>query len=345
MALRDFCRRTGVPVITTFMGKGVVRADDDLFLFTAGLRALDYTDGTMGRADLMICVGYDVVEWAPSAWNPDGDLDILCIDTVAADVDSSYLPQVELIGHIGHILRDLGSKLWNRPQSSLDVPPYRAAFASALRTESDDGSPVKPQRVLRELRSALAPDDILISDVGVHKMWIARFWEATEPNTVLISNGFAAMGFGLPAAIAASLVYHGTRKIVAVVGDAGFMMSMAELETAKRLGLPLVVMVWNDSALGLIELHQMRRFGRTMGTTFQTPDLVALARSFGIDGLRVESGSEFAPALRKGLDADAPFIIDVSIDYSENHKLGLDLWELTESAQSWQWNGDDRDAR
>lgn len=329
VALREFCRQTGIPAITTFMGKGAVHASGDRFLFTAGLRALDYTDGAMGRADLVICVGYDVVEWAPSSWNPQGDIQIVCIDTVAADVDASFIPSIELVGDLNHTLRDLAAELERGLFSVSGPEAYQRAHASALRPGTDNGSPVKPQRVLRELRSVLAPSDVLVSDVGVHKLWIARLWEAVEPNTVLMSNGFAAMGFGIPAAIAAALVAGGAHRVAAILGDAGFMMAVAELETAKRLDLPIVFIVWNDGALGLIEMHQLRRFGRVCGTRFDTPDLVGLARSFGIGGVRVESGSQLPEALRLAFGAGKPFVVDVCIDYSENDKLAVDLRQLT----------------
>ena len=328
LALRDFCRRTGLHVITTFMGKGVIDADDEHFLFTAGLRAQNYPQGIMGRADLMVCVGYDLVEWAPSAWNPDGKLKILCIDTAPPEIDAHYVPQVELIGNLNHILNQLGCMLWNKPLASFRVPPYQKAFDVVLHVGEDDDAPVKPQRVLHDLRRVLAPEDILVSDVGAHKLWVARFWEAHEPNTVLISNGFAAMGFGLPAAIAASLASHGSRKVAAIVGDAAFMMTMAELETAKRLGLPLVVLIWNDGALGLIEMHQRRRFGRIMGTRFNNPDFVALARSFGVDGVRIGRAGDLPAVLERALLAKGPVVIDVPVDYAENEKLSIDLWKL-----------------
>ena len=327
LALRDFCRRTGLRVITTFMGKGVVDADDEHFLFTAGLRAQNYPQGIMGRADLMVCIGYDLVEWAPSAWNPDGTLKILCIDTAPPEIDAHFVPQVELVGNINHILNQLGCMLWNKPLAGFSVPPYQKAFNEVLHMGGDDDFPVKPQRVLHDLRTALASGDILVSDVGAHKLWVARFWEAREPNTVLISNGFAAMGFGLPAAIAASLASHGSRKVAAIVGDAGFMMSMAELETAGRLSLPLVVLIWSDGGLGLIEMHQKRRFGRVMGTRFENPDFVALARAFGVEGVRVQRAGELPALLAKALQARGPVVIEVPIDYAENEKLGIDHWK------------------
>jgi len=327
--LRDFCRQTGLHVITTFMGKGVVDSDDEHFLFTAGLRAQNYVAGFLGHADLVVCVGYDLVEWAPSAWNPDGTTRIICIDTVAPEIDAHYVPEVELIGSLSHILAQLGCLLWNKPLSGFEVPPYRRALEAALDVGSDDDVPVKPQRVLRDLREIMGPQDILISDVGAHKLWVARFWEAREPNTVLISNGFAAMGFGLPAAIAATLAVRRRRKVATIVGDGGFLMNVAELETAKRLGHPLVVLIWTDGSYGLIEMHQRRRFEHVEGTRFGNPDFVALANSFGLEGYRVERAGDLAPVLREAFAASGPAIVDIPIDYTENEKLGIDLWKLT----------------
>ena len=333
--LREFCRRTGLHVITTFMGKGVVDADDEHFLFTAGLHAQNYPAGFLGRADLVICVGYDQVEWAPSSWNPTGDLRIICIDTVTPDIDAHYVPEVELVGNLASTLVQLGRLLGDGSLPAVDVPPYHRAFEVALDVGDDDDTPIKPQRVLRDLRELMSADDILVSDVGAHKLWVARFWEAHEPSTVLISNGFAAMGFALPAAIAAALTVKGQRKVVAIVGDGGFLMNVAELETAGRLGHPLVVLVWTDGSYGLIEMHQRRRFGHVMGTRFGNPDFVALARSFGLQGFRVDRAGDFGPVLREAFAASGPVIVDIPIDYRENDKLGIDLWKLAPDLQSW----------
>jgi len=331
-ALRAFCEETRLHVITTFMGKGVVDAASDQFLFTAGLRAQNYPQGLMGSADLVVCVGYDMIEWPPSAWNPDGRQKIVCIDTVSPEIDAHYVPEVQLIGDLSLILYQLAGLLQGKEVAQPTTKPYRRAFSALLDTGSDDDLPVKPQRVLRDLRAALAPNDILVSDVGAHKLWVARFWEAREPNTVLISNGFAAMGFGLPATIAAALVGRGRRKVVCITGDGGFLMNVQELETAKRLGLPFVVLVWRDGGYGLIEMHQRRKFGRVAGTRFENPDLVGLARSFGVDGVRVDRAGDFRPIVDKALDSRGPVVIDIPIDYAENNKLGVDLWQRAPEA-------------
>ena len=327
-ALRRFCEQTGMNVITTFMGKGVVDADDPHSLFTAGLRAQDYPAGFMGRADLVLCVGYDLVEWAPAAWNPRSDRRIICIDTTAAEVDAHYVPDVELTGDIGHILTHLGNLVSARPPARLSAPPYRELLRAALEQGSDDGFPVKPQRVLRDLRDLMGPEDVLISDVGAHKLWISRLWPTNQPNTVLISNGAAAMGFALPAAVAARLVLPAHRRVVTISGDGGFLMNVQELETARRLGLAIVNLVWSDSAFGVIELHQARKFGRLMGTKFENPDLVGLAESFGLAGMRVESTDDLVPTLQKALALDVSSVVEIPIDYRENVRFSERLADL-----------------
>jgi acetolactate synthase-1/2/3 large subunit len=327
-ALRRFCEQTGLNVITTFMGKGVTDADDPHTLFTAGLRAQDYPKGFMGKADLVVCVGYDLVEWAPANWNPRADRRIICIDTVAAEIDEHYVPDVELTGGIGTILTHLGNLVSAKPPARLAAPPYRELFQIALEQGSDDSFPVKPQRVLRDLREIMAPDDVLISDVGAHKLWVSRLWPAHQPNTVLISNGAAAMGFAVPAAVAAKLVLPTERHVVTISGDGGFLMNVQELETAKRLGLAIVNLVWTDSAFGVIELHQMRKFGRLAGTKFTNPDLVALAESFGIAGLRVESADDLVPTLRRAFELDTSCVVEIPIDYRENVRFSERIGDI-----------------
>jgi len=333
-ALRALCDQTGLHAVTTFMGKGVLDASDPHFLFTAGLARQDYPQGLLGQADLVVAVGYDMIEWPPSAWNPEGRQRIVCIDTVAPEIDGQFVPEVELIGDLSRILFQLAGLLEGKEVGSVERRPYQRAFRRVLDAGTDDDFPVKPQRVLRDLREVLAPGDVLVSDVGVHKLWVGRFWEAREPNTVLISNGFAAMGFGLPASIAAALVHRGRSKVVCITGDGGFLMNLQELETARRLGLPFVVLVWTDGGYGLIEMHQRRKFGRIAGTRFDNPDLVALARSFGVEGLRAEKAGDVKPLLARALRHPGPVVVDIPIDYAENDKLAVDLLQLAPEALS-----------
>jgi acetolactate synthase-1/2/3 large subunit len=259
------------------------------------------------------------------AWNPRHDRRIICVDTVAAEIDENYVPDVELTGDIAHILTHLGNLVSEKPPARVSTPPYRELLRAALDQGYDDGFPVKPQRVLRDLRDLMGPDDVLISDVGAHKLWISRLWPTHKPNTVLISNGAAAMGFALPAALAARLVLPRDRRVVTISGDGGFLMNFQELETAKRLGLAFVNIVWSDSAYGVIEMHQNRKFGRLAGTKFENPDLVALAESFGLAGLRVESADQVTPTLRKALALDVPSVVEIPIDYRENVRFSQRL--------------------
>ena len=313
------------------MGKGVIDSDSEHALFTAGLRAQDYPRGFMGRADLVVCVGYDLVEWSPRAWNPNHDRRVICIDTVGAEVDAHYVPDVELTGDISSILTHLGNLISDKPPARLPAPPYREMFRAVLEAGSDDGFPIKPQRVLRDLRELMGSHDLLISDVGAHKLWISRLWPTHQPNTVLISNGAAAMGFAVPAGVAARMVLPADRKVVTISGDGGALMNFQELETAKRLGLAVVNLVWSDSAYGVIEMHQQRKFGRLAGTKFTNPDWVALAESFGIMGVRVGSAAELVPTLQRALAADVSSVIEIPVDYRENSTFSQTLTDLSRS--------------
>jgi acetolactate synthase I/II/III large subunit len=206
--------------------------------------------------------------------------------------------------------------------------PLRQAILEQLADgAADDTFPLKPQRILAGLRAVLGREDILISDVGSHKLWVARAFPAFEPNTVLISNGYAAMGFALPAAIGAKLV-HPERKVVAVSGDGGFLMNVQELETARRLGLAVVNVIFRDDAYNLIAWKQQQRFGRHTGVQFSNPDFVTLAQAFGVKGYRVASARELGPTLADALAQPGPSIIDVPVDYGENQKLTAALGQL-----------------
>jgi acetolactate synthase-1/2/3 large subunit len=185
---------------------------------------------------------------------------------------------------------------------------------------ASDAMPITPQRAIADLRAALDPDDIVVSDVGAHKVWVARLYQTYEPNTVIISNGFAAMGISVPGAIAAKLV-HPDRKVVALCGDGGFLMNSQELETAKRIGANITVVVWRDDGYGLIDWKQRNEFGRPFGVEFGNPDFVAYAESFGIAGFRPSSAEDLAATYRRALDVEGPALVEIPIDYRENLRL------------------------
>jgi acetolactate synthase-1/2/3 large subunit len=242
--LRAFARGLHVPVAATFMGKGAIDDRSHLSLMAVGLQARDHVLTGFDRADLVICVGYDLVEYAPARWNPDGRKRIVHIDTQPSETDAQYRPEVELIGDIDGSLRRLLAAVLPRGISGRDAGERHEARETLVHADlrnalledlaagaASDAMPITPQRAIADLRAALDPDDIVVSDVGAHKVWVARLYQAYEPNTVIISNGFAAMGISLPGAIAAKLV-HPDRKVVALCGDGGFLMNSQELETA-----------------------------------------------------------------------------------------------------------------
>jgi len=325
--LRELARSHGIPVVHTFMAKGSMPYDDDLCLLSAGLQARDYISCGFDKADLIIAVGYDPVEYAPKFWNPDRKKPIIHIDFTPAEVDSFYQPAVEVVADVREALELLNGLVKGQKDPTPFLTLRRFILEQLEEGAMDDTFPLKPQRILRDLRTQMRRDDILISDVGSHKLWIARTFPAYEPNTVLISNGFAAMGFALPAAISATLV-HPERKVVAVSGDGGFLMNCQELETARRLGLALVNVIFRDGGYNLIQWKQQTHLGRESGVTFGNPDFVELARAFGAKGYRVESARQLGPILAEALAHDGPSIVDVPVDYRENAKLTARLGQL-----------------
>jgi acetolactate synthase-1/2/3 large subunit len=318
-SLVSFAEVLHIPVATTFMAKGVIPFSHELSLGTVGLKAKDLVSFGFDTADAVICIGYDMVEYHPEQWNPDGTKCIVHIDVLPAEVDEHYIVEVGVLGDLGEALRAIAWK--TKPQKGQWFRSLRQTIVREMAEYVEDqGYPVKPQKIISDLRQVLGADDIAISDVGAHKMWMGRMYQAQRPNTCIISNGFASMGIALPGAIAAKLAYP-ERKVVAVTGDAGFMMNSQEIETALRIGTPLVILIWNDSEYGLITWHQLRRFGRPSHIAFKNPDFVKYAESFGAKGYRVERAQELVPALVEALAAETVTIIDCPVDYSENMKL------------------------
>ncbi len=314
-AVRAFASITGIPVATTFMGKGLLDPDDANALGAVGLQSGDYQMAGFDEADVVITIGYDLVEHAPRHWNPQKDKTIICIDSLPAEIDEHFIPVVELVGDISGNLSRVADRCTPAPRAGGSKNLREAVRERFLGAKDDPESPLQPPRVLYELRRALGREDILVSDVGLHKLWIGRMFPAFEPNTVLISNGLAAMGFALPAAIAAKLVFP-ERKVVAVSGDGGFVMNAQELETAVRLQTAVVSVVWEDGTFGSIAWKQRRRFGRTFGVDFGNPDFVALAASFGIPAWRCENAGDFGKCLEEALATNGPTLIAIPIDYS-----------------------------
>ncbi|PSM46457.1 acetolactate synthase large subunit [Chroococcidiopsis sp. CCALA 051] len=333
-AVTEFATRLNIPVINTFMGKGVIPYTHPLALWAVGLQLRDFINCAFDNTDLVISIGYDLIEYSPKRWNPAGEIPIVHVGANPAEIDSSYIPLAEVVGDISDSLNEI----LQRADRSGKPNPYALELQADIRADyehyaNDPGYPIKPQKLIYDLRQVLGPEDILISDVGAHKMWIARNYHCDRPNTCLISNGFAAMGIAIPGAIAAKLVYP-DRKVIAATGDGGFMMNCQELETALRVGHPFVTLIFNDGGYGLIEWKQHNQFGESTYVHFGNPDFVKLAESMGLKGYRVESATDLIPMLKAALADDVPAVIDCPVDYRENLRLTQKSGDL--SCKLWE---------
>ncbi len=318
--LRTFAEAFSMPVVTTFMGKGGISAESRCCIGTIGLVQDRQIADVFSRADLIIAIGYDLVEYAPKNWNPKLDKKIIHIDFTTSEVDLHYVPEIEIISDIRETLELLQGMMSMSKACDLLVSARRDFVEGFEREGAVDSWPPRPPRIIYGIRKVLGPDDVLISDVGSCKLWAAKFYPVYRNNTFILSNGFASMGFALPSAITAKLI-NPERNIVALCGDGGFLMNLQDLETACRLGLNIVVVIFNDSGYNLIKWKAEKKFGTSFGVDFSNPDFAGLARSFGAVGIRLRSSEEFEDVLGDAFTKTVPVIIDVPIDYSDNEMI------------------------
>lgn len=319
--IEELIKKTGIPFFTTQMGKGVVDERNALSLGTAALSEKDFLHRAIERSDLIIAVGHDVTEKPPAIMGYDRRK-VIHINFYSAPVDDVYYPTHEVLGDIAHSIRAITALV--TPQSHWDFGFFMKVIASLkahVPEKSDDGGfPVKPQRLVAELRRHIPEDGILALDNGMYKIWIARNYPAYARNTVLLDNALASMGAGLSAAMAAKIV-HPERKVVCVAGDGGFMMNSQEIETAIRLKLDLVVVIVNDAGYGMIKWKQDSMKLPSFGLEFSNPDFIKYAESYGAKGVRVNSAGELGRLLNEAINSRGVTIIDCPIDYSENLKV------------------------
>ena len=330
--LRLLCEKTGIGVISTFMAKGCVDMDEDYCLYTIGLQAKDVIACAVDHADLIITLGYDMVEYHPSLWNQSKDKNIIHVDFLPTEIDEHYHPETEVIGDLAHTLWMMNERFDEVENFNFDFKQQlatRETMQKDLSTHADDDTEdlIRPQKVLWDVRQVMGANDILLSDVGAHKMWIARHYQCHEPNTCLIPNGFCSMGFALPGAIAASIV-HPDRNILSICGDAGFLMNVQEMETAKRLNSNIVVMIWEDHQYGLIAWKQENEFGHHTDLSFGNPNWLELASAFGWYGHKVNNSRDLESELTAAFKEDGPSLIVVPIDYRENMILTKRLGDI-----------------
>lgn len=319
-ALTDFANKLKIPVINTMMAKGIISYDNPYSMWTVGIPQKDYQNIILEKADLVLAIGYDIVEFAPMKWNMQDNHKIIHIDSRPAHINKLYQPDVEVVGDISNSLEKITKRCHRKQESEYALKIKQKLVEEHESYGSDDAFPMKPQKILYDVRKVMGEDDIVISDVGAHKMWISRHYNCYRPKTCLISNGFATMGIAVPGAVSAKLI-NPDKKVLAISGDGGFMMNCQEFETAVRMNIPIVVLILNDSSYGLIKWKQDDRFHEHCFVDFTNPDFVQLAESFHANGYRIEKAQDLIPTLEEAFASQRPCIIDCLVDYSENTKL------------------------
>jgi acetolactate synthase I/II/III large subunit len=330
-ALRRFAETLAIPVATTFHGKGVFPDDHPLALGAVGFMRHDYVNFGFDRADLIIAVGYELQEFDPVRINPRGDTKIIHLHRFPAEVDAHYDVAVGLHSDIGRSLDAFTDAVGGHTRNTPVQDRIRALLTGELaRGQRDDRFPLAPARIVADTRAALRREDIVLVDTGALKMWMARLYPTYEPNTCLISNGLSTMAWTVPGAVGAKIARPDCRVLVAT-GDGAFLMNSQEIETALRLHLAFVILIWVDDAYGLISWKMDLEIGRNMDTSFGNPDFVAYAESFGATGYRIGAADELLPVLRTALAADTVSVIACPVDYSANLELIESLGDLDDS--------------
>ena len=333
-ALRRFAETLGIPVATTFHGKGVFPDDHPLALGAVGFMRHDYVNFGFDRADLIIAVGYELQEFDPVRINPRGDTKIIHLHRFPAEVDAHYDVAVGLHSDIGRSLDAFTDAVGGHTKDTPGQDRIRALLAGELaRGQRDDRFPLAPARIVADTRAALGREDIVLVDTGALKMWMARLYPTYEPNTCLISNGLSTMAWTVPGAVGAKIARPDCQVLVAT-GDGAFLMNSQEIETALRLHLAFVILIWVDDAYGLISWKMDLEIGQNMDTSFGNPDFVAYAESFGATGYRISAADELLPVLRTALAADTVSVIACPVDYSANLELIESLGDLDDSLSS-----------
>ena len=314
--LRAFVEKTGIHVVHTQMGKGVLSDESSYSLFATGIHRRDYVNCGIDRADVIICVGYNIVEYPPSVWNRDLDKRIIHIDFAEAELDKYYNPEIEVIGDISASLLQLGPKVMKKSGEAYKA--IREFLKRKLAIDVAKKYPPTPQEIVRHVRNALAEDDIITLDNGIYKLWFSRLYKTYQPNTFILDNALATMGAGFPSGIAAKMLKP-DRNVLAVVGDGGFMMNSQELETALRYEIPIVVLVLNDNAFGFVKWEQKNKGFESFGADYGNPDFAKYAESYGAVGMKAKEGDDLSELLRRAFAMKRPVVIECPIDYSVNY--------------------------
>jgi acetolactate synthase I/II/III large subunit len=319
-ALSEFVRRVRIPFFNTQMGKGSVAGGSNLYMGTAALSERDYVHQAIDRADLILSIGHDTIEKPPFIMGPDGPK-VINVGYVPATVEEVFFPDDEVVGDVGPSLALLADRLEGRLKNASALLPLREQiFARLTDRATESRFPLTPQRIVHDVRKVMPEDGIVCLDNGMYKIWFARNYRTRVANTLLLDNALATMGAGLPSAMMASMLYP-HRRVLAVCGDGGFMMNSQEMETAVRLGLDLVVLIVQDNAYGMIRWKQAIDAFADWGLTFDNPDFVKYAESYGASGSRVETADGLVPALEAAFQEGGVQLVTVPVDYSENTRV------------------------
>ncbi|MBC1520468.1 acetolactate synthase AlsS [Listeria aquatica] len=328
-SIRRLLQKTSIPVVETFQAAGVISRElESNFFGRVGLFRNQPGDILLSKADLVITVGYDPIEYEPKAWNASSDRTIVHIDDFIAEIDHYYQPVTELVGNISLTLDRINAKFDGLELGETEQEILRGLHEKLeqrdIPSEPDETNLVHPLSVIESLRSKIDDDVTVTVDVGSHYIWMARHFRSYEPRRLLFSNGMQTLGVALPWGIAAGLVRPG-EKVVSISGDGGFLFSAMELETAVRLRIPLVHLIWNDGSYDMVAFQQRMKYGKEAAVRFGGVDFVKYAESFGAKGLRVERPEELDAVLTEALQSEGPVVVDIPIDYRENIKLGESL--------------------
>jgi acetolactate synthase-1/2/3 large subunit len=328
--LLHFVDYTGIYFAVTFMGKGAVSTQHPQSLYCVGLGMKDICMEAFDQADLVICIGYDMVEWHPERWNAKQQKKIIHIDYLPAEVDRDYIPDVEMIGNIKNIVNQINQHLKRAQKKDKKLfAEIRTRIQKEIyRFNEDNDFPIKPQRILHDLRKVLGENDILISDVGAHKMWIARQYDTYQPKSCFIYNGFCSMGGAIPGAVAAKRLYP-DKNVVALCGDGGFIMSMQAIVTATQLKLPIIIVIWQDNFYGLIKWKQETNYQTYSHVDLVNPDFVKLGEALDCIATRITAVNELEKTFKTACEQkEKPTVIVIPVDYEENLKLTKHLIEI-----------------
>lgn len=332
-ALHQLLKQTTLPVVETFQGAGVIsrELEPETFFGRIGLFRNQTGDKLLKQSDLVITLGYDAIEYEPRNWNKGNNLNIVALDTTPVQIDNNFVPQRQLVGDLAQSLRLLIERL-----NGYELPTTSKVVLKKLKADlraSDEpsytpaqGNLNHPLDVIKSIQAHVTDDMTVSTDIGSHYIWMARHFKSYVARHYLISNGMQTLGVGLPWALAAAMV-RPNAKSVSVSGDGGFFFSAMELETAVRLGLNTVHIVWNDNAYyDMVKFQEEMKYnGQSAGVKFGNIDLVKYAESFGAKGLRVETPDDLDTVLDEAFSTQGPVVVDIPVDYSHNYELGSQL--------------------